>query len=136
MIEYVCCNDRNGLIFDTTPCYRRRVLLIIILRTLWFYFVIIDWSSDISFSSFLTRCSNHQRYYSTWWSMPCLFFLLLLCENQLDRYTTWSLYFSVNTTFQSLCFLSGFPWLRSVANKEAIEQRFPRNEVEVVTSKY
>jgi hypothetical protein len=37
--------------------------------------------------------------------------------------------------FQSLCFLSGFPWKRVAANKEATEPRFPLGKVEVLSSK-
>ena len=47
----------------------------------------------------------------------------------------WSIYFSDDTIFQSLWFLSGFPWSRVSANKEATEPRVPFGKVEVITSK-
>ena len=47
----------------------------------------------------------------------------------------WSIYLSVDTIFQSLCFLSGFPWWRVAANKEATEPRVPLGYVEVITPK-
>jgi hypothetical protein len=47
----------------------------------------------------------------------------------------WSIYLSDDTIFQSLWFLSGFPWYRVAANKEAAEPRTPFGKVEVITSK-
>jgi hypothetical protein len=47
----------------------------------------------------------------------------------------WSIYLLVHTIFQSLWFLSWFPWLRVAANKEATEPRVPLAQVEVITAK-
>ena len=44
------------------------------------------------------------------------------------------IYLSDDTIFQSLWFLSGFPWYRVAANKEATELRVPFGKVEVITS--
>ena len=46
----------------------------------------------------------------------------------------WSIHLSVDTIFQSLWFLSGFPWQRVAPNKEATEPRVPLGWVEVITS--
>jgi len=46
-----------------------------------------------------------------------------------------SIYISDDTIFQSLWFVSGYPWQRVVANKEATEPRVHFGKVEVKTSK-
>jgi hypothetical protein len=58
--------------------------------------------------------------------------------SQLIRYSSrtyiWSTYFSVDTIFQTLCFLSGFPRYTVAANKDATEPRVPLGKVEIITS--
>ena len=41
----------------------------------------------------------------------------------------------IRLLFQSLCFLSWFPWYRVTAYKEAAEPRVPNGQVEAITSK-
>jgi hypothetical protein len=43
----------------------------------------------------------------------------------------WCIYLSVDSILQSLWYISGFPWERVCANKEATEPRVPLSSVEV-----
>jgi len=56
-----------------------------------------------------------------------------------NQFNVWYLhiehYFTVDTIFQSLCFLSGFPWYMVSAYKEATEPRVPLGKVAAITVK-